>query len=101
MFLASYKQDKKQYNNIYYNYDEFYKDTFSPKTQDINILSFKVSGKTYNEKKENARNNAINYQLNFSNLNWSYLELNMIESYFQKVGKKYGLLKEFKENCVI
>ncbi len=100
MFLASYKQDKKQYNNIYYNYDEFYKDTFSPKTQDINILSFKVSGKTYNEKKENARNNAINYQLNFSNLNWSYLELNMIESYFQKVGKKYGLLKEFKENAI-
>lgn len=101
MFIGSFKQDKKQYNFIYYNYDEFSKDTFSPLTEDIQTLKFEVKGKTYKERKAAAQELAIDWQLNFSGLPWSYGELAEMQSYFEKIGKRYGLIIEFRENCII
>ena len=56
---------------------------------------------TYSEKKEKIREEAIDWQLDFSNHNYSYGELAEIQAYFEKVGKKYGLIKEFRENGII
>lgn len=64
---------------------------------------------TYKEKKEQARQEAINFQRGMSAEKWdytlengcSYNELIKWQNYFVKLGKKYGLLKEFKENGII
>jgi len=104
MFIGYYELDNKEYFNIYYKnkdgYDTWYSDTFSPTCKNINILNFIIYGSTYKDRKEYLRELAIKWQLEFSNLSWSYGELAEIENYFYKNGKKYGLLKEFKENCI-
>lgn len=104
MFIGCYKLGKEQYNYIYnknkYGFEEWEKVTFSPYATDIEMLDFIIKGKTYQEKKESARQLAIDWQLKFAGLSWSYGELYEIESYFLEIGKKYGLLKEFHENAI-
>ena len=56
---------------------------------------------TYSEKKEKLREEAMTWQHDFSNHNYSYGELAEIQAYFEKEGKKYGLIKEFKENGIL
>lgn len=56
---------------------------------------------TYQIKKYELRNEAIEWQNNFENKNYSYAELANIEDYFYKHGKRYGLLKEFREDGII
>lgn len=55
----------------------------------------------YYELKEKARQEAIDWQLDFSNHSYSYYELMEFGEYFYKLGKRYGLLREFRENCII
>ena len=100
MFIGCYTLENKENFNIYYNWDLFHKDTFSPLTKDIKLLVFKIKGKTYKEKKESLQELAIDWQLNFSGLSWSYAEIATIQEYFYRNAKKYGLVKEFKENAI-
>jgi len=51
--------------------------------------------------KEKAREQAIDWQHNFENQNYSWGCLANWECYFRKLGKRYGLLKEFSENGII
>lgn len=57
--------------------------------------------KTYQERKAEARAEAIETQQKIQRLALSYGEINDLSSYFYKTGKKYGLLKEFRENFII
>lgn len=104
MFLGKYELDNKEYNYIYIKknggWNAFYKDTFSPLTKNIETLNLVVKGKNYKEKQDYLRDLAIDYQYNFSSLSWSYGELLDIQDFFYKNGKRYGLLKEFKENAI-
>lgn len=54
----------------------------------------------YQQDKERAREKAVNWQLDFENHNYSYGELADYGDYFYKLGKRYGLLKEFRENGI-
>lgn len=54
----------------------------------------------YQKLKEKIRNEAIDWQNDFCNHNYSYSELIAFRSYFEKFGKRYGLLKEFRENGI-
>jgi hypothetical protein len=47
-----------------------------------------------------ARDKAIQWQLEFGEHNYSYGELYEFGNYFYKLGKRYGLLKEFRENGI-
>lgn len=87
-------------SNLYYDWNEWHKDTFSPGIDIITTILFKVGGKTYAERKENLRDLAKEWQGQFASYNWSYGELATIGEYFNKNGKRYGLLKEFKENGI-
>lgn len=51
--------------------------------------------------KEIIRNQAIEWQNDFANCDYSYSELVEIQNYFEKQGKRYGLLREFRENGII
>ena len=55
---------------------------------------------TYETKKEMARQEAIDWQNNLFNHNYSYGELAEFVYYFEKLGRRYGLLKEFRENGI-
>lgn len=55
----------------------------------------------YQKAKEKARNEAIEWQSDFANHNYSYSELAFYSAYFEKKARRYGLVKEFKENAII
>lgn len=55
----------------------------------------------YEERKNEVREEAIEYQYDFGNHNYSYLECANHTEHFYKLGKRYGLLREFRENGII
>ncbi len=57
--------------------------------------------KTYQEGKEEAREEAKQWQRDFSETSHSWDEIAEKGAYFEKLGRKYGLLREFKENGII
>lgn len=63
------------------------------------VIPFKISGTTYEEKKESLRNLAIDFQTSCQG-GLSMGEMIMVESYFRENGKRYGLLEEFESECI-
>ena len=57
--------------------------------------------KTYQELKNKAREEAIEWQCDFENHNYYWSELADWSEHFTKLAKRYGLTKEFKENGII
>ena len=57
--------------------------------------------KKYYTNKERARNLAITWQHNFENQNRSWQYCISWSERFTRIGKKYGLLREFRENGII
>lgn len=64
----------------------------------INIYNVK---KTYKEEKEKARQEAIDLQIELSDRCLSYGGLSIIYNFLQNIGRRYGLIKEFKENGLL
>ena len=54
----------------------------------------------YQKGKEAARQEAIDWQYEASEQDLSYGELAAIGNYFYKLGKRFGLLREFRENAI-
>lgn len=101
MFIGIFKNNEGKIGNyIYFSFEEWNRDTFNPLTEIIGMLDFKIQGKNYTEKKASLEDLAKEWQGQFASYNWSYGELATIGEYFNKNGKKYGLLREFKENCI-
>ena len=50
--------------------------------------------------KQQAREKAIEWQADFCNHNYYMSELIEFSSYFERLGKRYGLLREFRENGI-
>lgn len=67
----------------------------------INKLFKEVCGMTYKEQKQKARELAVQWQLDFANNNYSWEEISEFTNFFTKLGKRYGLLKEFRENGIL
>ena len=55
----------------------------------------------YARAKENARQKAMDWQTEYYNNNYSYGELIAFTEYFTRLAKRYGLVKEFRENGII
>jgi len=104
MFIAKYTIDNIEQYALYYDnsygWDAFHEDTFSPLTKDLTIIILSIKGNSYQERKEYLRDLAITWQHEFSYLSWSYGELATIQDFFYTNGKRYGLIKEFKENAI-
>ncbi len=56
---------------------------------------------TYQRTKARARDKALGWQLDFNNHNYSYGELAYYGNYFERLAKRCGLVKEFRENGII
>ena len=55
----------------------------------------------YQASKERVRNKTIEWQYDFDNHNYSWGELIWFYDYFEKMAKRYGLVREFRENGII
>jgi hypothetical protein len=67
----------------------------------ISYIPLTVRGKTYEERKTDLTEKAIEWSNAGSAANWSYGELVEIEHFFRTNGKRYGLIREFQENAII
>lgn len=56
--------------------------------------------KTYAELKERARQIAIEWQLTDGDYPYSYEGLLILCEYFHKLGKRFGLIREFRDNAI-
>ncbi len=54
----------------------------------------------YKQRKERARETAIEWQHDFDNHSYSWGELAAFGTYFERIGRRYGLLTEFRENGI-
>lgn len=57
--------------------------------------------RNYRQKQAKARALAITWQLNFANKSHSWLYCIEWANRFERIGRKYGLLREFRENGII
>lgn len=57
--------------------------------------------KTYQERKEAARDKAVEWSLTFSEKSLTWGELAAAQEYFYKLAVRYGLVREFRENAII
>ena len=55
----------------------------------------------YELRKADVRDQAIQWQADFGNHNYSYGELAFYQNYFENLGKRYGLLREFRSEGII
>ena len=55
----------------------------------------------YMEKKEAARNDAINWMTTTANDSMSWSEIQDYHDHFATIGRRYGLIREFRENGII
>lgn len=55
---------------------------------------------TYQEKKKKAREKAIEWQERLVEQSISYGELVIAQPVFEQLGRRYGLLTEFRENGI-
>lgn len=55
---------------------------------------------TYQEKKKKVREKAIEWQERLVEQSISYGELVIAQSVFEQLGRRYGLLTEFRENGI-
>lgn len=59
-----------------------------------------MAKKTYQQFKEAARQTAIDWQHEDSGYPYRYEGLAILGDFFYKLGKRFGLLREFKENGI-
>lgn len=55
----------------------------------------------YQRGKARARDAAIIYQLDAEKVGANYGELAAVAAYFEKLARRFGLLREFRENAII
>lgn len=67
----------------------------------MKYLSQYLTGRKTVKTKEEARDQAINWQQWVSEQDLSYGELSEWQAYFEELAYKFNLTVEFKENCII
>lgn len=98
MFYGSYYLNGEKHAAIYFSSDLWHRDTFSPLCEDIVIIPFETHGKSFADRRESVRETAVEWS-NYGEawpLTWN--EINHISDWFYRMGKRYGLLTEFREN---
>lgn len=69
------------------------------KVEVLDLVPFKVTGKTYHDRKNSLRDLAVM----FSNADCEFTSWDSIidiQHFFRENGRRYGLLREFEENAI-
>ena len=86
--------------NLFYCWGDVHRALFSPDVEQLAIIEFKTHGKTYAERRENLHNLAVEFS-NTCTGDLYYSDVENIICWFEKNGKRYGLMKELKENGIV
>jgi hypothetical protein len=54
----------------------------------------------HQQSKERVRNFAIEWQQDFPNHNYTWSEIQIYQDMFERLGRRFGLLQEFRENGI-
>lgn len=84
----------------YLDYEEAFHEYYNNKKKE-NIEMKKNSKDYYNLRKAQLVEEAMEYQDSCVDYEYSYGELYEIGNYFMKMAKRYGLVREFRENGII
>lgn len=102
MFYGVYELDGKKHNRFYYEYESWYRDTWSPATRVLTTIDFHVHGDNYKERKADVEDKAMKYLDLFEtyDVSVSWQEISIFNAYFAKQAKRYGLVTDFRENGI-
>ena len=101
MILAIYERNGEYTGGLWYSWEAYNKETFSPECETVMCYDFTTKGNTYADRKKFVRNFAVDWSHACGLYeSWSYGELFEIQSEFERLGRRYGLLREFHENCI-
>ena len=104
MVYAVWKRYDGEYDGgVFDGWNEYFSDTWNPQTAETDIALISdhaYMGRTYEDKKNYIRQKAIEYQYSASLISLSYMELMIMGNYFEKIGRRFGLLREFRENGI-
>lgn len=103
MIYAVLREPGKQFPEnayLFYTWRDFHAATFSPDIEELCVIELgRLKGKTYAERKADIEAKAIEYSHNMEG-GLSYGELSDIQEYFERYGRRYGLLTDFHENAI-
>lgn len=103
-FLAVFDDPSgERHLGIYYSWSEYHKDTWNPECKQILLMDpSTVKGKTYIEKKRKFHDLAVEFSNYRSELYpLTYSENQVIAEFFERYAKRYGLVRELKENGIL
>lgn len=91
------KRELKKYKNIVLmvGFAQYRPETFC----DVVFIENKQT-REYNKAKQAARDEAVEFERTASEQNLSYAELAEAGEHFEKLGRRFGLLREFRENGI-
>ena len=102
LIFASLKTEDDYYpvSFAFTSWDEFHRATWNPTVDVKTVIDLsRVPGKTYAEKQSNLQDKAIEFQYaDEGGLSWS--EFAEVTDFFARYGKRFGLLREFRENGI-
>lgn len=100
MFYAKFRNEEGQeIGKLYDLWDEYHADTFSPEVEPLTVIDFSVKGKNYRERQSSVETTARDFQA--ADIGGLFMsDYARIGEWFITQGKRYGLLKEFRENAV-
>ena len=84
-------------SGVVYSYDLLWNRDFAPLDSDVLILD-RVTGDSYQYKKSVVRDKAIHFSHMEVTMTWG--DVAEIQAWFEKFGRRYGLLREFRENGI-
>ena len=87
-------------SEVLYRFAAVHEMLFCPDVEQVALIEFKTHGKTYAERRENLRQLAVDFS-HVCNGDLSVWEVNDIITWFEKNGRRYGLIREFRENAII
>ncbi len=95
------KESDKHLGGLFVDLEEVHRVYWMPLVEIVSVVDFKVTGKTYAEKQNSLRDVAIDFQNAVSDFEMFMSEWAIVSDWFAKMGKRYGLLREFRENAII
>lgn len=103
LFYGVYELDHEVHAGFYDSWLEWHSDTFSPDTEVLKTIPMSLSYKGYAARKNEVREKALDFQSLFSlyGVDMSYGELSIWQAFFDKWARRYGLLREFRENGIL
>ena len=102
MFYATLRDNRtgEETGRLFTAWSDYHRETFGPYVEAVALVPFKVTGRTYADRKAAARDLAITLQHEERpGLTWS--DCAVICDYLETIGTRYHLLREFRENGII